>query len=78
MFKFINFKTFLPSVIYHAQIPLAQYEEQYYTEPAAQKLIDNFQQDLKDIEEDILRQNKSLEPPYLYLCPSRIENSITI
>ncbi|XP_034159451.2 arachidonate 12-lipoxygenase, 12S-type [Pangasianodon hypophthalmus] len=59
-------------------IPLAQYEEQYFTEPAAQKMISNFRQDLKDIEEDILKQNKGLEPPYLYLCPSRIENSITI
>ncbi|XP_026791831.3 polyunsaturated fatty acid lipoxygenase ALOX12 [Pangasianodon hypophthalmus] len=59
-------------------IPLAQYEEQYFTELAAQKMIDNFRQDLKDIEVDILKQNKGLEPPYLYLCPSQIENSITI
>ncbi|KAG7330191.1 hypothetical protein KOW79_006413 [Hemibagrus wyckioides] len=59
-------------------IPLAQYKEQYFTEPAAQKMIDNFRQDLKDIEEEILKQNKGLEPPYLYLCPSRMENSITI
>ncbi|XP_017327615.1 arachidonate 12-lipoxygenase, 12S-type [Ictalurus punctatus] len=59
-------------------IPLAQYEEQYFTELAAKKMIDNFRQDLKAIEENILKQNKGLEPPYLYLCPSRIENSITI
>ncbi|KAF7706376.1 polyunsaturated fatty acid lipoxygenase ALOX12-like [Silurus meridionalis] len=59
-------------------IPLAQYEEQYFTEPAAKKILDNFRQDLKDIEEEILKQNKGLEPPYLYLCPSNIENSITI
>ncbi|KAG7330188.1 hypothetical protein KOW79_006410 [Hemibagrus wyckioides] len=52
------------------QIPLAQYKEQDFTEPAAQKIIDDFRQDLKDIEEEILQQNKGLEPPYLYLCPS--------
>ncbi|XP_058250239.1 polyunsaturated fatty acid lipoxygenase ALOX12-like [Hemibagrus wyckioides] len=51
-------------------IPLAQYEEQFFTEPADQKIIDDFKQDLKDIEEEILQQNKGLEPPYLYLCPS--------
>ncbi|KAG7330197.1 hypothetical protein KOW79_006419 [Hemibagrus wyckioides] len=59
-------------------IPLAQYEEQYFTESAAQKIIDDFRQDLKDIEEEILQQNKGLKPPYLYLCPNQIENSITI
>ncbi|XP_062849268.1 polyunsaturated fatty acid 5-lipoxygenase-like [Trichomycterus rosablanca] len=59
-------------------IPLAKYEEEYFTEPAAQKALDRFRQELKDIEKQILDQNKGLEPPYLYLCPSRIENSITI
>ncbi|KAG7330190.1 hypothetical protein KOW79_006412 [Hemibagrus wyckioides] len=67
-----------PTLNKELKIPLAQYEEQDFTEPAAQKIIDDFRQDLKDIEEEILQQNKCLEPPYLYLCPSRIENSITI
>ncbi|XP_026871367.2 arachidonate 12-lipoxygenase, 12S-type isoform X3 [Electrophorus electricus] len=59
-------------------IPLAQYAEQYFTEPEALRVIDSFREDLKEVEEEILRQNKGLELPYLYLCPSRIENSITI
>ncbi|XP_060791844.1 arachidonate 12-lipoxygenase, 12S-type isoform X1 [Neoarius graeffei] len=59
-------------------VPLAHYKEEYFTEPAAQKMIDNFREDLKNIEEDILKQNKGLEPSYFYLCPSQIENSITI
>ncbi|KAI5609951.1 arachidonate 15-lipoxygenase [Silurus asotus] len=59
-------------------IPLAQYEEQYFTEPAAQNILENFRRDLKDIEEEIQKKTKGFQPPYHYLCPSNIENSITI
>ncbi|XP_036403890.1 arachidonate 12-lipoxygenase, 12S-type [Megalops cyprinoides] len=59
-------------------IPMAQYVEDYFTEPQAQMLIESFQQELKDVEERIIRKNEGLELQYLYLCPSRIENSITI
>ncbi|XP_062849636.1 polyunsaturated fatty acid lipoxygenase ALOX12-like [Trichomycterus rosablanca] len=57
---------------------LADYKDEYFTEPKAQKVIDRFREELKDIDEQIQDQNKGLEPPYLYLCPSRVENSITI
>ncbi|KAG5261037.1 hypothetical protein AALO_G00299270 [Alosa alosa] len=59
-------------------IPMGQYVEEYFTEPKAKKLIKNFQEDLKIIEKKIIEQNEGVELPYLYLCPSRIENSITI
>ncbi|XP_076828965.1 arachidonate 12-lipoxygenase, 12S-type [Brachyhypopomus gauderio] len=59
-------------------IPLAQYTEDYFTEPDALRVIDSFREELKEVEEEILRQNKGLELQYLYLCPSQIENSITI
>uniref|UniRef100_A0A4W5QE04 Lipoxygenase domain-containing protein n=1 Tax=Hucho hucho TaxID=62062 RepID=A0A4W5QE04_9TELE len=59
-------------------IPLGQYREQYFTESQAQEVIDRFRQELKEIEEHILTQNEGLELPYLFLLPSRIENSITI
>ncbi|CDQ83396.1 unnamed protein product [Oncorhynchus mykiss] len=59
-------------------IPLGQYREQYFTESQAQEVIDKFKQELKEIEEHILTQNEGLELPYLFLLPSRIENSITI
>lgn len=57
---------------------MGQYPEQYFTEPQAQEVIDRFRKELKDIEEHILSQNQGLELPYLFLLPSRIENSITI
>uniref|UniRef100_A0A8C2E7N9 Arachidonate 12-lipoxygenase n=1 Tax=Cyprinus carpio TaxID=7962 RepID=A0A8C2E7N9_CYPCA len=59
-------------------IPMGQYVEQYFTEPAALKVIDKFRKELKELEEHIIAQNEGLELQYLYLCPSRIENSITI
>ncbi|XP_046708400.1 polyunsaturated fatty acid lipoxygenase ALOX12-like [Silurus meridionalis] len=59
-------------------IPLAQYQEKYFTEPAAQKILENFRQDLKGIEEEIQKKTKGFQPPYHYLCPRNIENSITI
>ncbi|XP_030635846.1 arachidonate 12-lipoxygenase, 12S-type [Chanos chanos] len=59
-------------------IPMGQYVEQYFTESQAQQLIDRFRKDLKEVEEQIVSQNKGVELQYLYLCPSRIENSITI
>uniref|UniRef100_A0A8C8INB3 Arachidonate 12-lipoxygenase n=1 Tax=Oncorhynchus tshawytscha TaxID=74940 RepID=A0A8C8INB3_ONCTS len=62
----------------NGQVPLGQYPEQYFTEPQAQEVIDRFRKELKDIEEHILSQNQGLELPYLFLLPSRIENSITI
>uniref|UniRef100_A0A673FJY3 Arachidonate 5-lipoxygenase-like n=1 Tax=Sinocyclocheilus rhinocerous TaxID=307959 RepID=A0A673FJY3_9TELE len=59
-------------------IPMGQYVEQYFTEPAALRVIDKFRKELKELEEQIIAQNEGLELQYLYLCPSRMENSITI
>ncbi|KAI4892364.1 hypothetical protein NFI96_023299 [Prochilodus magdalenae] len=59
-------------------IPMGQYAEQYFTESAALQVIESFRKELKDIEDEIMKQNEGLELQYLYLCPSRIENSITI
>ncbi|XP_034532020.1 arachidonate 12-lipoxygenase, 12S-type [Notolabrus celidotus] len=59
-------------------IPLGQYTEEHFTEGRAQDLIDKFRSELKEIEEHILSENEGEELKYLYLLPSRIENSITI
>ncbi|XP_028996207.1 arachidonate 12-lipoxygenase, 12S-type [Betta splendens] len=59
-------------------IPLGQYTEEHFSEGPAVELIDTFRTELKKIEEHILSQNQGLELQYLYLLPSRIENSITI
>ncbi|KAJ8338256.1 hypothetical protein SKAU_G00372220 [Synaphobranchus kaupii] len=59
-------------------IPLGQYVEEYFTEPQAQELIKSFQQKLQDVEKTIIKKNEGLELQYMYLCPSRMENSITI
>ncbi|XP_071334225.1 arachidonate 12-lipoxygenase, 12S-type [Trachinotus anak] len=59
-------------------IPLGQYTEQHFTEGRALELIDRFRAELKEIENHILSQNEGQELQYLFLLPSRIENSITI
>ncbi|XP_070849649.1 arachidonate 12-lipoxygenase, 12S-type isoform X1 [Chaetodon trifascialis] len=59
-------------------IPLGQYTEEHFTERRAQELIDRFRGELKEIEGLILNQNEGLELQYLFLLPSRVENSITI
>ncbi|KAJ8254838.1 hypothetical protein GJAV_G00197900 [Gymnothorax javanicus] len=59
-------------------IHLGQYVEEYFTEPRAQEVIKRFQQELQDIEQKIMKKNEGLELQYLYLCPSHVENSITI
>lgn len=64
--------------VFSAQIPLGQYTEDHFTEPKALEVIDRFRMELKEIEKHILTENEGLELQYLFLLPSRIENSITI
>ncbi|KAJ8282019.1 hypothetical protein COCON_G00045380 [Conger conger] len=59
-------------------IPIGQYVEEYFTEPRAREVIKSFQEELQDIEKKIMKKNEGRELQYLYLCPSRVENSITI
>ncbi|XP_041638381.1 arachidonate 12-lipoxygenase, 12S-type [Cheilinus undulatus] len=59
-------------------IPLGQYTEEHFTEGPAQQVIDRFRAELKEIEEQIRSENEGEELQYLFLLPSRIENSITI
>uniref|UniRef100_A0A8D0A4P3 Arachidonate 12-lipoxygenase n=1 Tax=Sander lucioperca TaxID=283035 RepID=A0A8D0A4P3_SANLU len=62
----------------NGQIPLGKYTEEHFTEKRARELIDRFRAELKEIEGHIMSQNEGLELQYLYLLPSRVENSITI
>ncbi|XP_029696806.1 arachidonate 12-lipoxygenase, 12S-type [Takifugu rubripes] len=59
-------------------VPLGHYSEEYFTETKTLELIDKFKEELREIEEQILQQNEGTELSYLFLLPSRIENSITI
>ncbi|XP_077401454.1 arachidonate 12-lipoxygenase, 12S-type [Vanacampus margaritifer] len=59
-------------------IHLGHYTEEHFTEGRAKELIGTFTKDLKEIEDYILSQNEGRELPYLFLLPSRVENSITI
>ena len=60
------------------QVVLGSYPEERFCEPAAKRIIENFQKELSSIEERIITRNASLEVPYCYLKPSEIENSVSI
>ncbi|XP_072904988.1 arachidonate 12-lipoxygenase, 12S-type [Hemitrygon akajei] len=60
------------------KILLGFFEEKYFTEPDAKKIIAEFQQDLKEIERQIEARNQNLELKYQYMQPTNIENSISI
>ncbi|XP_069033964.1 arachidonate 12-lipoxygenase, 12S-type isoform X2 [Embiotoca jacksoni] len=59
-------------------ILLGQYTDEHFSEGRALEMIDRFRMELKEIEDHILSQNQGLDLQYLFLLPSRIENSITI
>ncbi|CAL8375447.1 unnamed protein product [Arctogadus glacialis] len=59
-------------------VVLGSYPEERFCEPAAKRIIENFQEELSSIEERIITRNASLEVPYCYLQPSEIENSVSI
>ncbi|KAM8999472.1 arachidonate 12-lipoxygenase, 12S-type isoform X1 [Sarcophilus harrisii] len=59
-------------------VPLGHHKEQYFSGPGPQAVLNRFQEDLYTLEREIVARNESLDLPYEYLKPSRIENSITI
>ncbi|KAK2863561.1 hypothetical protein Q5P01_003094 [Channa striata] len=59
-------------------VPLGQYKEEYFTETTPRTLIEAFQEDLKQLSEDIQIRNETLENPYTYMDPAGIENSVAL
>ncbi|KAK2863536.1 hypothetical protein Q5P01_003069 [Channa striata] len=59
-------------------VPLGQYKEDYFTETTPRTLIEAFQEDLKQLSEDIQIRNETLENPYTYKDPAGIENSVAL
>ncbi|XP_059917629.1 hydroperoxide isomerase ALOXE3-like [Gadus macrocephalus] len=68
----VLYKKYMDSVV------LGSYPEERFCEPAAKRIIENFQKELSSIEERIITRNASLDVPYCYLQPSEIENSVSI
>ncbi|XP_051900437.1 polyunsaturated fatty acid 5-lipoxygenase-like [Pristis pectinata] len=60
------------------KILLGSFEEEYFTEPDAKKVMVEFQEDLKEIERRIEDRNQGLDLKYQYLQPRNIESSISI
>ncbi|XP_078056961.1 arachidonate 12-lipoxygenase, 12S-type isoform X3 [Mustelus asterias] len=60
------------------KILLGCFDEEYFTEEGAKKVIAEFREELKDIEKRIEKRNEGLPLGYEYLKPSNIENSVSI
>lgn len=60
------------------QVPLCYYKEEVFRDAAHCRLVEEVQVELQAISDDITERNSQLELPYPYLCPGRIENSVSI
>ncbi|XP_072518407.1 polyunsaturated fatty acid lipoxygenase ALOX15B-like [Salminus brasiliensis] len=58
--------------------PLGQYKEELFSEEVQCRRITEFREDLKRLEADIENRNKSLDPPYIYLQPAFVDNSVAL
>ncbi|XP_032901432.1 arachidonate 15-lipoxygenase B-like isoform X2 [Amblyraja radiata] len=57
---------------------LGTYVEERFTELVARAHITDFQKALLHIEQEITKRNQNLSPPYTYLLPSLIDNSVAV
>jgi len=54
------------------QESLLNYRNCWFTEEAAQKVMDKFRSSLRQLSDKIKRRNKQLEAPFDYLLPEKI------
>ncbi|XP_036444722.1 polyunsaturated fatty acid lipoxygenase ALOX15B-like [Colossoma macropomum] len=57
---------------------LGQYTEELFGDDEARRHIKDFQKDLQKFEENIKSRNEGLKPPYLYLLPTHVDNSVDL
>ncbi|XP_056329996.1 polyunsaturated fatty acid 5-lipoxygenase-like [Danio aesculapii] len=57
---------------------LGEYPDKYFTEEPAMEAIKKFRKKIVGVQETISKRNETLKPPYLYLSPDRIPNSVAI
>ncbi|KAK3594458.1 hypothetical protein CHS0354_024901 [Potamilus streckersoni] len=57
---------------------LGDFEVQYIFEPQAKKVVEEFRQELAEISKIIKERNKARNPPYPFLDPEIVPNSISI
>ncbi|XP_078283985.1 polyunsaturated fatty acid 5-lipoxygenase-like isoform X2 [Rhinoraja longicauda] len=57
---------------------LGSYVEERFTELEARECITKFQHELQQIEEEIIKRNKTIPLPYNYLLPSLIDDSVAV
>ena len=66
----------LLSSVYHA--PLGAYDEGWFDDPAVTPMLEDFQRELRALDDAIDRENDARRWAYPYLRPSRIPRSVNI
>jgi len=54
------------------QESLLNYKNNWFTEEAPQKIMDQFRSSLRQISDSMKRRNRDLETPFEYLLPEKI------
>ncbi|XP_071125883.1 polyunsaturated fatty acid 5-lipoxygenase-like isoform X4 [Mytilus edulis] len=57
---------------------IGDFEVQYIFDPPAKNIVNEFREELKDISKTIKERNKIRDPPYIWLDPDFVPNSISI
>ncbi|XP_060063432.1 allene oxide synthase-lipoxygenase protein-like isoform X3 [Ylistrum balloti] len=57
---------------------LGDFEVQYIFDPPARKIVQEFREELKEISKQVKEKNKTRNPPYEWLDPEVVPNSISI
>lgn len=63
---------------FHWQIFLGNYPDERFDEAIPKKVIKYFQTQLSQFSQEIAERNTKRNPPYVYLDPAQMENSIAI
>ncbi|KAL5011283.1 hypothetical protein ScPMuIL_009834 [Solemya velum] len=57
---------------------LGNFEVQYIFDPEAKKIVEEFREEISEVSKEIKMRNQKRLPPYLYLDPDIVPNSISI
>lgn len=68
----------LSFVFSFGQIFLGNYPDQRFDEEVPRAIIEEFQKSLSQCSQEIAERNTQRNPPYIYMDPAQMENSIAI
>lgn len=74
----IVFISLINLFVFIGQIFLGNYPDERFDEAISKQVIKDFQAQLSQFSQDIAEINSERNPPYVYMDPTQMENSIAI